>query len=53
MRFVLLVEGDTESKILPKFLRGCLDLDPQLRQRIGVVVVNMGGWSKHLKDVRQ
>ena len=49
MKFVLLAEGDAEVKILPRFLKGCLD--PQLREPVRILPVNMGGWSKHLKDV--
>ncbi len=48
MKFVLFVEGHTEQKALPDFLRRWLD--PKLNQRIGIQVVRFEGWSQLLKD---
>ena len=43
MKFVLLVESETEQKVLPSFLKRWID--PQLSQPVSVVASNLGGWS--------
>jgi hypothetical protein len=43
MKYVLLVEGDTEARALPKFLKRWLD--PQLRLPIRIDSVDLGSWS--------
>jgi hypothetical protein len=43
MRFVLFVEGDTENKAVPAFLKRWLD--EQLNQRVGIQPVRFDGWS--------
>ncbi|MCI0665854.1 MAG: hypothetical protein L0220_32765, partial [Acidobacteria bacterium] len=49
MRFILLVEGDTEHAVLPEFLKRWLD--PKLDQRVGIRAVNLGGNSEYVKEV--
>jgi hypothetical protein len=44
MKFVLLVEGDTEKEAAAAFLKRWLD--PQLGQRVGVQVVRFNGWAE-------
>jgi hypothetical protein len=48
MRFVLFVEGYTEDKALPQFLKKWLD--PRLTTPIGIRTVRFDGWSELLKD---
>jgi len=48
MKFVLFVEGDTESKVLPQFLKKWLD--PRLPQPVTIEPVRFGGWSELVKD---
>lgn len=52
MKFVLFVEGYTEDKALPDFLKKWLD--PQLLnkrvERVGIKVVRFEGWSELVKD---
>lgn len=43
MRFVLFVEGDTEQKSLPQFLKRWLD--PRLGTALGVKPIIIGTWS--------
>lgn len=49
MNFVLFVEGETEAKALPSFLKRWLD--PRLSQPVGVKVVTEKGWARYLKDI--
>ena len=49
MKFVLFVEGYTEKKALPEFLRRWLD--PQLSQRVGVKVVRFEGWADYVNEI--
>ena len=44
MKFVLLVEGETEKQAAAAFLKRWLD--PQLTQRVGIQVVNFNGWAE-------
>jgi hypothetical protein len=48
MKFVLFVEGYTEDKALPKFLKKWLD--PRLAQPVGIKVVRFEGWQELVKD---
>jgi hypothetical protein len=48
MRFVLFVEGHTEDKALPKFLKKWLD--PKLSKPIGIRTVRFDGWPELVKD---
>jgi hypothetical protein len=50
MKFVLFVEGYTEQKALPDFLRKWLE-PPRLPQRIGVKVVRFEGWTEYYSDI--
>jgi len=49
LRFILLVEGDTEHAALPEFLKRWLD--PKLGQRVGIRAVNLGGNGEYVKEV--
>lgn len=49
MRFVLLVEGDTEKDSAAQFLKRWLD--PQLTQRVGISVVKFNGYTELLQKV--
>jgi predicted ATP-dependent endonuclease of OLD family len=49
MKFVLFVEGETEQKVLPAFLKKWLD--PQLSQRVGIQPVLFVGWSELVKNL--
>lgn len=51
MKFVLFVEGYTEDKALPKFLKRWLD--DQLKRPIGIKTVRFAGWSELIKDAPQ
>lgn len=51
MKFVLFVEGYTEKKALPAFLKRWLD--PQLPQPVGMQTVRFDGWAELRKDVRK
>lgn len=51
MKFILFVEGHTEQKSVPAFLKRWLD--KQLRQPVGVQPVRFDGWPQLVKDVRQ
>jgi len=48
MRFILFVEGYTEDKALPKFLKKWLD--PKLKNPIGIRTVRFEGWPELIKD---
>jgi hypothetical protein len=48
MNFVLFVEGHTEKKALPTFLKKWLD--PQLAQPVGMKIVRFEGWQELVKD---
>lgn len=48
MRFLIFVEGHTEDKALPKFLKKWLD--PKLAQPVGIKTVRFEGWPELLKD---
>jgi len=48
MRFILFVEGYTEDKALPQFLKKWLD--PRLANPIGIRTVRFEGWPELLKD---
>ncbi len=49
MRFVLLVEGNTEKQTVAEFLKRWLD--PQLTTRVGIQVVRFNGYSQLLEKV--
>lgn len=44
MKFVLFVEGHTEQKAVPSFLKRWLD--PRLRQPVGIRTVRFDGWGE-------
>jgi len=48
MKFILFVEGDTERKVLPTFLKKWLD--SRLSQRASIQSVRFNGWSELVKD---
>ena len=48
MKFILFVEGHTEDKALPKFLKKWLD--PKLTKPIGIKTVRFDGWPELFKD---
>lgn len=48
MKFLIFVEGHTEDKALPKFLKKWLD--PRLTQPVGIKTVRFEGWPELLKD---
>lgn len=48
MKFILFVEGDTERKVLPTFLKKWLD--PRLSQRVSIQPVRFNGWPELVKD---
>lgn len=49
VRFILLVEGDTEKVAIAEFLKRWLD--PQLKQPVGVQVVNFHGNSQFIRKI--
>ena len=49
MKFVLLVEGYTEQKAVPGFLKRWLD--PRLGHKVGIQVVRFEGWPELVKDM--
>jgi len=49
LKFILLVEGDTEHAALPEFLRRWFD--PRLARRVGVKAVNLFGSGEYVKEV--
>lgn len=48
MKFILFVEGHTEDKALPKFLKKWLD--PKLTKPVGIKIVRFEGWPELVKD---
>jgi len=48
MKFILFVEGKTEQKSIPAFLKRWLD--PQLKQPVGIKPVKFEGWAELVKD---
>ncbi len=48
MKFILFVEGHTEDKSLPKFLKKWLD--PKLEMPVGIQTVRFEGWQALVKD---
>ena len=48
MKFILFVEGYTEDKALPQFLKKWLD--PRLTQPVGIKTVRFEGWQELVKD---
>jgi hypothetical protein len=48
MKFVLLVEGDTERKVLAAFFKRWLD--PKLAQPVGLKIVKCEGWPELIKE---
>lgn len=48
MRFILFVEGYTENKSLPQFLKKWID--PKLSKPVGIRTVRFEGWPELLKD---
>lgn len=48
MRFILFVEGHTEDKALPQFLKKWLD--PKLTKPVGIRTVRFDGWPELVKD---
>jgi len=49
LKFVFLVEGDTESKVIAPFLKRWLDT--RLRQKVGIKTVRFRGWSDLVKHL--
>lgn len=49
MKFVLFVEGHTEKKALPAFLKRWLD--PRLQAPIGIKVVRFEGWRDYVDEI--
>lgn len=48
MKFILFVEGDTEQKSLPSFLKRWLD--DRLEHRVGIQIVKFNGWPDFIKN---
>jgi len=48
MKFILFVEGHTEDKALPRFLKKWLD--PKLTKPVGIKTVRFEGWPELVKD---
>ncbi len=48
MRFILFVEGYTEHKALPAFLKRWLD--PRLSKSVGIQTVRFEGWAKFVEE---
>lgn len=51
MKFVLFVEGHTEQKAVPQFLKRWLD--PQLTKSVGVQAVKFEGWAEFKRNVKK
>ncbi len=49
MKFILFVEGHTEYKAVPSFLKRWLD--PRLRRSVGIKSVRFDGWAELVGDV--
>jgi len=48
MKFIMFVEGHTETKAIPSFLKRWLD--PQLSKPVGIKSVRFEGWPELVKD---
>jgi len=48
MKFILFVEGHTENKAIPSFLKQWLD--PKLSKPVGIKSVRFEGWPELVKD---
>lgn len=48
MKFILFIEGHTEKKVLPQFLKKWLD--PKLMKPVGIKTVRFEGWKELVKD---
>ncbi len=48
MKFILFIEGYTENRVLPKFLKKWLD--PRLDNPVGIKTVRFDGWQELVKD---
>ena len=51
MKFILFVEGHTEDKALPAFLKRWLD--PRLESPVGIQTVRFDGWPELFRDAAQ
>ncbi len=51
MKFVLFVEGHTENKALPQFIKKWMD--PKLPKPVGIKTVRFEGWRELVKDAPQ
>lgn len=51
MKFILFVEGHTEGKALPAFLKRWLD--PRLESPVGIQTVRFDGWAELFRDAEQ
>lgn len=51
MKFILFVEGYSEKKALPAFLKRWLDR--QLQQRVGMKIVRFEGWGDYNREVKK
>ena len=51
MKFILFVEGETEYKVLPLFLKRWLD--PQVNRSVGIAPVNLAGSSNFEAEIAQ
>jgi hypothetical protein len=51
MKFVLLVEGYAERKVIPSFLKRWLDV--RLSQPVGIKIVKFEGWAELVDDLRE
>lgn len=49
MNFILFIEGHTEKKALPQFLKKWLD--PKLTKPVGIKTVRFEGWQELVKDM--
>lgn len=49
MKFVLFVEGHTEKKVAPGFLKRWLD--PRLSQPVGIKIVRFEGWHDYVDEI--
>lgn len=49
MTFVLFVEGHTEKKVVPGFLKSWLD--PKLSQPVGIKIVRFEGWNDYVGEI--
>ena len=49
MKFILFVEGLTEKRAVPQFLKRWID--PRVKQNVGIQVVKFEGWPELVKDL--